>query len=1201
MARKTHDELAVKRYLLNQLSDPERQEIELRLLTDDDFASEVEMAEDELIDEYVANELSTSEREQFHEHFLINPVRESKLQSSYAVKRYFDRTSPSPQASPGVLDRSWTALAQLFTSSPIPAVVTALVIGVIGLVTWQKLFSESDLQKGLAALNKAYSQERPIEARVSNLGYARYEPTRSNAPPRVDVTELERADRFLLDAERSKHDAASYHARGQYFLLQKEPNRAIDYLERARQAKGSDAQIYADLGAAYFEKGKLDLDTSGSGSAAPGTGSGVENLGRSVEYLRQALELDPNLLPALFNLALVHEYQDLDGEAEADWRAYLQKDPSSEWSREATQRLKALEEKKSRSSQTTESPLVAFLGAYSQSDEVAAWEVYRRNHSQYGNSVTQGLIDRFLTDTDNNRKHEALQALLYLGELEVRNAHDNYTADLANFYASTRPETQAMMLEARRQVTDAQRLLQQSEIDLSIKSLEQARSTFEAVGNFPELVATDIAIAHGSVVQPDLKRTNALLLHIVPECEVKQYRWMRAQALAERAHLQTNLNNFSEAVADTKDALQISQELKDVEGVVVTLVQLAGLYLFLNDNETSFSFLRQAIAVADEENAKAGQRWSLNVTISLNLYALKLYRAALDYQNEALQLALTSPKPRPLIISRSYQYVGLTYGSLQRFDLALENLQKAYEQGQPLASDPNGRNMMASASLKLGDLYRVAGDPLKSLSAYDESSRLYESIGFDHYSYAAHKGKFLLYLAQKDDAMAQQELQVVLGLFDKYREKIVDERQKTFFFDREQDTYDLAIDFTYARIGDQQRAFDYSETCRARNLHNLMSHGAEITTSGDLRAANTATAASAPALTVTDVQQRLPEQVQLVQYAVLDQKVLVWLITRSEVVSKSVDVESSQLNDAVTTALRQIKDRDENGAHESLKLLYALVIGPIETKLDSTKVICFVPDKILHYLPFDALISASSGRYLAQDYRVMTAPSATILIESTDKATERASLKEERLVAVGNPTFDRRANPDLPSLPGSQREVEQIALNYPLRRVLVQRQATRKSVMYELPRAQVAHFATHYQIDPRSKLSSKLVLSPDGDDQSTSGLNSGDIYQMNLDHTKLVVLAACQTGIEQQFGGEGPIGFARSFLVAGVPVVVASLWPVDSEATSDLMVAFHRFRKSGKSTTQALQLAQQEIMDKQNYRSPYYWAGFTAIGGYSEF
>ncbi len=81
---------------------------------------------------------------------------------------------------------------------------------------------------------------------------------------------------------------------------------------------------------------------------------------------------------------------------------------------------------------------------------------------------------------------------------------------------------------------------------------------------------------------------------------------------------------------------------------------------------------------------------------------------------------------------------------------------------------------------------------------------------------------------------------------------------------------------------------------------------------------------------------------------------------------------------------------------------------------------------------------------------------------------------------------------------------------------------------------------------------------------------------MNLAHTRLVVLAGCKTGIEQQFGGEGPVGFARSFLVAGVPVVVASLWPVDSDATSQLMIAFHRFRKAERlPTAEALMRAQQ--------------------------
>ncbi len=107
---------------------------------------------------------------------------------------------------------------------------------------------------------------------------------------------------------------------------------------------------------------------------------------------------------------------------------------------------------------------------------------------------------------------------------------------------------------------------------------------------------------------------------------------------------------------------------------------------------------------------------------------------------------------------------------------------------------------------------------------------------------------------------------------------------------------------------------------------------------------------------------------------------------------------------------------------------------------------------------------------------------------------------------------------------------------------------------------------------------------------------------MKLPRTRLVVLSACQTGIERQYGGEGPTGFARQFIIAGVPEIVASLWPVDSEPTAQLMIAFHRHRKTdGVPTAEALRRAQLEMIegDDPRYRRPYYWASFVAIGGFS--
>ena len=97
MARQHHEQNSVKRYLLQQLPVAEQQEIELRLLSDDSFSAELDIAEDELIDEYLAAELSREERLNFEQNFLTTPERHSKLISAQAFKRYLDKIpAPAP-------------------------------------------------------------------------------------------------------------------------------------------------------------------------------------------------------------------------------------------------------------------------------------------------------------------------------------------------------------------------------------------------------------------------------------------------------------------------------------------------------------------------------------------------------------------------------------------------------------------------------------------------------------------------------------------------------------------------------------------------------------------------------------------------------------------------------------------------------------------------------------------------------------------------------------------------------------------------------------------------------------------------------------------------------------------------------------------------------------------------------------------------
>ena len=56
----------------------------------------------------------------------------------------------------------------------------------------------------------------------------------------------------------------------------------------------------------------------------------------------------------------------------------------------------------------------------------------------------------------------------------------------------------------------------------------------------------------------------------------------------------------------------------------------------------------------------------------------------------------------------------------------------------------------------------------------------------------------------------------------------------------------------------------------------------------------------------------------------------------------------------------------------------------------------------------------------------------------------------------------------------------------------------------------------------------------------------------------LVTLSACESGLGRQGGGDGLLGFAQAFLLAGSRSVCLSLWQVDDTATALLMDRFYR-------------------------------------------
>ena len=1079
-----------------------------------------------------------------------------------------------------------------------PGSMLLLLIPISAVVVWLLFLHQTAVSKGLSALSEAYRLERPLEARISGLTYAPSANLRGATQESVDQVSIDRAEAILLDAVFEDPNEASHHAVGRLYLARRQFDVAISQFDAALKADPNCAELHSDYGAALIERGRLYRDENAA--------ERLEDYANGLEHLSKAIEFDDSLLEPLFNRAILSQQMMLPDQASEDCRLYLAKDPNSKWADEARLKLNQLEDEKKERLQARDALLPAFLTAHKNQNDEAAYQLLSRNtEAVTGQVVWWQLLMVYLDSSlrrDSERANESLAALTYAGKLMERKTGDRFIKDLAGFYGSLTSEHQASLYQAHEMIDRAHALLAKSEIDGAAALYEQAKERFDKAGDQLESEFSGFWVGYCRYRKSRFEESLSILSAVAEYCKARSYQWLFQFTMTMVANMHLESGQFSLSLAGYNESLEMSRRIDDEYNIQRNLTSLAHLFKNLGDRRNSLAFMQRSLEETGSYWPGSRQMYRNFDTAAGILNAFGLGVAAAEYENAALQQALAAKDP--IFEHRSYTHLAAIHSKPNDYAKALSYAHRSYEVADAILQERSDPRSMGVSSMQFGHIYRQTGEHEKAIKYYDDAIRLFDGTDLFALLYETHKGRLLCYIAQGKDSIAEAELSTVLAFFEQHRSKIQEEKNRNSFFDLEQYVYDIAIDFEYSRKQNYAKAFEYSELSRARSLLDLMREGAE----GRGQGSEQMIPSVFQPVMLAGIRKTMPAEVQILQYAVLDDKVLMWVVSNDRFEREEYKITSGGLTEKVlnfSRATSRASDSDDVALRQQAIDLYETLIGPVKSHLSKDKQICIVPDKALNYLPFNALVSPDTGNYLIRDYLFSFAPSSNTFLLSSDSARARSGARAERVVSVGDPDFNQKAFPYLQRLSESRREAEKVSDCYESASRLVGENATKAKLISEMPKADVIHIGSHYVVDEHNPMLSKLLLtSPVGGQVSDGVLPASELYNSKLPITRLVALSACSTGVERYYNGEGMIGMSRTFLAAGVPLVAASLWPVASVPTADLMVRFHHHRKRGNmSTAAALRQAQLDLLGDQNqiYSRPYYWASFIIVGGYADY
>jgi CHAT domain-containing protein len=947
--------------------------------------------------------------------------------------------------------------------------------------------------------------------------------------------------------------------------------RAISDLEAAAAAAPERAEIWSNLSATYL-------------ASAAQSGKGID-LGRALACADRALRQKPRLIEALFNRALAIENLGLQRQSEDAWRLVLELESDPAWAGEARQHLNSM-------TPVNDVHLFkeAFLGlerAAVAGDTAEGRRVVARFPQQtraLGEVETLGdWADAVLTN-DSHRADDKLAIAEAIAIALRPIAGEELLNDAVT--AIRREQHSASALRA---LAEAQRNYRQARLTYSRKNVGEAQPLFEtaakefARAGSPMALVARYYVANTLFDQGKIDAARDELQRLMRIPALVRYRALNAQILWEFGLCQSKRGEWYAALTAFRQSALAFQQLGERANAGFLEDLIAETYDRISDYDEAWRHRLSAIRFLNGNDG--GNR--LQVTLSAAAYgALRAGQPDVGLSFLNLVIGESHQPSGAWLMSEAYVRRSMLHARNDESTEAARDIHDARMMAMSIADNAVRQQALTYASLGEAILMSQA-NPRRAVELLDSAASYYAGVNnrLDMPAILYQRG--CAYRRLGNVAAASRDFDDAISELEAQRATIREANLRSLMFDGGADLFSDAIDLLLER-GEKVRALEYVERSRARVLIESLA----------LNAQSAAARAISPApMPTKSIQRVLPAGSILIEFAVLRDRVAEFIVTPNDFVVVEEPIKRSVLLQAVSlfqtdlatyAALATVMIPSER--------LYDVLLRPVLTTHPGTRLF-IVPGETLQIVPWAALHDRYNGRYLTEMTSLAVVPSATCLVQAqatSEAFVRRAAASPASALVFGDPRVE-----GMDALPSAANEAKTIGRMYPKSFVLLGVDATRDAFVRRLGQYNVVHFAGH--ANGGSEANALLFAGP----SDSSRLAAGEIAELRLPGTQLVVLAACGTMFEVSRHVEWTATLAHAFLAAGVPAVVGTLWPIEDSASAELFDHFHVAFATRHDPAEALRSAQLRMISDANprFRHPSSWAGaqlITVVSGARE-